>query len=392
MRFELFVALRYLTARRGEKFISLISLMSVLGVVVGVACIIVVQGVMAGFDTELKDKIIGANSHILIEAGAPIEDTRFVMDRLRDTAGVNGASKFIAGQVILSKDKTVWGTLLRGINPATETGVTKIEEYLTRGSLPVFGGVVLGSELADRFGVDVGSEIDIISPAVSGKQRFHVAGIFKSGMYDYDANLILAHIKDAQRLFALGEAVTGIGVSIEDPYRARALENRIQKDLGYGFSVRTWMDVNRNFFSALKLEKTVMFIILALIVVVASFNIASSLIMMVIEKTRDIGILKSIGASAGSIRRIFALQGFMIGAIGTAIGVFCGLGLAGLLEKYQFVKLPQDIYYIDKIPVCIQPADVGLVVAAALVISFLATVYPAWQAARLDPVAALRYE
>ncbi len=392
MRYEFFIALRYLITKQRERFLSLISIIAILGIAIGVACIIVVQAVMAGFDKELKDKIVGANAHILVESNAPMEDYKVVMDEVKHFPEVLESSPFIMGQTILQRGKSTRGVVVRGIEPKKETKVTQIKKYLKAGKLPGVGGVLVGSELANSFNLDIGNSITMVSPSGGKQYRFAISGIFTSGMYDYDMNLVFTNIHDAKEIFNLGNRVTGIGVRLKDPYHAKRMKRIMQERLGFSFVIRSWMDINKNLFNALKLEKTAMFIILVLIVVVASFNIASTLIMMVTEKVKDIGILKSMGATNKSIHAIFTIEGLLIGVAGTLLGLISGIGFSFLLGRYQIIQLPKDIYYIDKLPIEIQWMDLGLVAVAAIVISFLATVYPAWQASRLEPVEALRYE
>ncbi len=395
MRYELAVSLRYLLGKRKEKFISTISLISVLGVAVGVCALIVVIGVMAGFDKDLRDKIVGTNSHLIIEKEGGIEDAAAVIKKIRSASPhVVDAAPFLDGQAFVRFKGDMQSVIIRGIIPEQEIKVTRVGEYIKSGSIKGLkdGGILIGSELAARFNLKPGDSFPAFSPLSGSTKDFKVAGIFNSGMYDYDLNLAFADMKDAQELFASGDVAGGIGVKIDDVYLAQELRAKIQKQLGFPFWVRSWMDLNKSLFSALKLEKLAMFIILALIVVVACFNIISTLIMVVMEKTKDIGILKSIGATNYSIMAIFTIEGFLVGAMGTLLGVAGGLGLSYLLEKYQFIQLPRDIYYIDRFPVDVQLGDTAAIVIAALVISLLSCVYPAWQASRLNPVDALRYE
>jgi len=394
MRYELTVSLRYLLAKRREKFISIISLISVFGVAVGVCALIVVIGVMSGFDNDLRDKIVGTNSHLVIEKDGGIEDAQTVIKEITAIPHVVTASPFLDGQAFVKTGGETHNVIVKGIVPEEETKVTRLGDYLKKGSIGGLkdGGIIIGSEMAGRFNLKLGDTVSLSSPMDIAVKEFKVAGIFNTGMYDYDLNLTFVDLKQAQELFGAGNMAGGISVKIDDVYLAHDLRARIQKRLGFPFWVRTWMDLNKNLFAALKLEKLAMFVILALIVVVACFNIVSTLIMVVMEKTKDIGILKSIGASSGSIMTIFTLEGFLIGAIGTFLGVASGLGLSYLLEKYQFIQLPRDIYYIDRFPVDVQAGDTLMIVAAALLISLLSCVYPAWQASRLNPVDALRYE
>jgi len=254
------------------------------------------------------------------------------------------------------------------------------------------GQIAVGSELARMFDLKAGSELSVLSPVDGKKYNFQVSGIFKCGMYDYDSNVVFCGINDAQNIFASPGAVSGIGIKLKNAYLAESFARKLRMDLNYMYTVKTWADLNSNLFSALKLEKLTMFVILALIVIVACFNIASTLIMMVLEKIKDIGILKSIGATRRTINIIFTLQGLLIGFIGTLLGLGAGLGLCGLLKKYQFIQLPKEIYYIDHLPIQIQYSDITVICVAAVLISLAATVYPAKQAARLEAVEALRYE
>ena len=394
MRYELTVSLRYLLAKRREKFISIISLISVFGVAVGVCALIVVIGVMSGFDNDLRDKIVGTNSHLVIERDGGIEDAQAVIKDIKTIPHVVTASPFLNGQAFVRNKDEIQNVMVKGIVPAEEARVTRVGEYIKKGSLDNLndGGIIIGSEMADRLNFKLGDTVLLSSPMDTAVKEFKVVGIFNTGMYDYDLNLAFVDLKKAQELFGAEGMAGGISVKIDDVYLARDLRAKIQKRLGFPFWVRTWMDLNKNLFAALKLEKLAMFIILALIVVVACFNIVSTLIMVVMEKTKDIGILKSIGATNSSIMAIFTLEGFLVGAIGTFLGVAGGLGLSYLLEKYQFIQLPRDIYYIDRFPVDVQAGDTIAIVAAALAISLLSCVYPAWQASRLNPVDALRYE
>lgn len=389
----MFIAWRYLVARRREKFISLVGLISVLGVAVGVAALIVVLSVMAGFDNDLKEKIVGANPHVLIENTAGMSEIDPVIDKLRATGGVAGVSAYIIGQVILKTPQMTMGAMARGIDPNAEINITKIKDYITSGRLPSQPKqIVLGKELAGILGAGPADKLGVISPFDGKKYEFSVSGLFACGMYDYDANFVFMRLEDAQQVFVMPGAISGVGVKLTDAYKADAFAASLRRDLNYMYVIRTWTDLNRNLFGALKLEKTAMFVILTLIVIVACFNIASTLIMMVIEKTKDIGILKAIGATSGVIRFIFTLEGLIIGAAGTALGLAIGVALCELLKKYQFIQLPKEIYYIDRLPVLMQWSDSILISAAAVLISLLATVYPAQQASRLDPVEALRYE
>ncbi|MBN1526712.1 MAG: lipoprotein-releasing ABC transporter permease subunit [Candidatus Omnitrophica bacterium] len=393
MAWQLFVSSRYLTAKPKERFISLISAISILGVAVGVAALIVVIAVMSGFDNDLKDKIIGTNSHIVVEADYGMPPAEDMIADIIATPHVKDASFFLTGQALIRKEGNITGIIVKGIVPEREARVTGIAGYVKEGSLE-FGkdGIVVGSELARKLDIGVGDSISVVSPALPKGMDFTVRGIFNSGMYDYDMNLAYIGLAKAQELFGVKGLASGVSVRADDAFNVASVRRSLQMKLGAPFAVRTWMDLNKNLLAALKLEKTVMFLILTLIVLVACFNIASTLIMIVLEKTRDIGILKAIGASNGHIMGIFALQGAMIGFLGTAAGTGIGLFLCWLLKTYRFISLPKDIYYIDKLPVNLQLHEVMTIIIASLAISLIATLYPSHRASRLDPVEALRYE
>jgi lipoprotein-releasing system permease protein len=411
MGFELFVSLRYLLAKQRQTFISLITLISIAGVAVGVMALIVVLAVMNGFQEDLRERILGITSHVVVgNMYGAIHNYSEVMEEVKKESGVEAATPFIYTQVMLSSGRSVSGAVLRAIDPKSAPSVVRIEKNLVSGSLdnlttssesptPQYG-ILLGAELAAHLGVQEDDWITVISPAgritpvgqIPKSKPFHVVGIFRSGMYEYDNTLAYIDLKAAQDFLSLGDAVSGIEIRVDDIYDARSIAERLQTRLGFSFWVRDWMQMNRNLFSALKLEKVVMFIILTLIVLVAAFNIVSSLIMLVMEKIRDIAILKAMGATASSIRKIFVLEGFIIGASGTILGLLGGFVLCSLLSRYKFIELPADVYYISTLPVRMEFADVAIVASAAVAISLLATIYPSRQAAKLDPVEALRYE
>jgi len=393
MKWELFISWRYLMAKRKERFISAICLISILGIALGVMALIVVISVMNGFDNELREVFTGINPHLLIEKQEGIDNWQEFLERLSKEKHVISASPFINGQALFKVNGEASGVLLRGIDPSREGKVSKIEEYLVAGTLALSEKqIIIGSELAKKFYLSLGDEITIISPNKGESFGFEVVGIFTSGMYEYDLSLVLTNIQAAQNIFNLRGLVGGIGVRLDNLYQAGSLRRSLQKRLGYPYWVRDWMSLNRNLFSALRLEKTVMFVIVALIVLVACFNIAGHLIMMVMEKTKDIGILKAIGATNKAIKRIFTLEGLIIGLSGTALGAAGGALLCFLLKTYNFISLPRDIYYIEKLPVQMRWVDSVIIIAGALIISLLAAIYPARQAARLNPAETLRYE
>lgn len=393
MNFEFFVSRRYFLSLQRERFISVISLISGLGVAIGVMALIVVIAVMTGFDNDLKDKIIGANPQIIIHSEEGIADFAKLSKQLRQFDGVLDVAPYVSGQAYLYFKDKVLNLNLKGIDPSSEERVTKIREYVLGSKIDLpRGGIILGQELASVLGVKAGEEVTLSSPMIGLNTRYRVTGIFHTGMYDYDINLAFLNIQDAQEFFGVGSLVTQAGVRLKNPYQAPSAKRQMEASLASGLHVRTWMEINKNFFAALALEKLAMFVILALIVLVACFNIISTLIVMVVEKTKDIGILKAIGATQESVRRIFMWGGLIIGFAGTFLGIAFGIGLCYLLKKYQFIQLPKDIYYIDRLPVALRLEDVGLIAGCAFLIAFLATIYPSAKAARLNPVDALRYE
>lgn len=419
MKFELFVALRYLFARRKQAFIYVISIMSVLGVAIGVAALVVVFGVYNGFTTDIRDRILGANAHIIISGNLGLarpeqasSDGRYhdqlnqLLSAIEKIPDVTGATPFIYGEGMLSSPRGVKGVVMRGIDPETAPSVLSMLRNLSSGAVEGLDGeglpgVIVGRDLAARLGLSVGSRVNLLSPAgqktASGFQprirSFVVSGIFHTGMYEYDSSLAFVSIKAGRELLGFTDTyVTGVEVTVRDVYDADTVATRIAGLLAPGASVRSWMEMNANLFAALKLEKIGMFIVLAMIVLVGSFSIVTSLVMLVMEKTRDIAILMSMGATKGMIRRIFMLQGTIIGVVGTLLGYVLGISLALLLQRYQFIKLPPGVYAIDHLPVLLEWGDVLLVGLSAMALCFLATIYPARQAASLQPAEALRYE
>lgn len=414
MSYELFIGLRYLKAKRKQTFVSLITLISIAGVMVGVTALIVVIAVMNGFKEDLRDKILGVTSHVVISRfDGNISKYQGVRAKVEEVSGVNAATPFIYTQVMISSRKAISGAVLRGIEPKTASKVINLPKNLRAGSLEELEaengpdgmgsapGIILGNELARNIGASRGEPVTIISPLgrltplgrVPRSQTFRVAGIFDSGMYEYDSTIAYVSLWAAQRFLGIGDRVTGIEVRVDEIYEADRVARAIDKALdGYPYWSRDWMRMNKNLFSALKLEKIVMFIILTLIILVAAFNIVGTLIMVVIEKTKDIAILKSMGATRRSIMKIFMIEGAVIGLVGTLLGLLGGYTLCKLLATYEFIELPSDVYYISTLPVQMNPLDVAIIALAAVVITLAASVYPAWQASRFDPAEAIRYE
>lgn len=408
--FETFVALRLLRGvKRAKGFISLSTLISTAGVAVGVMALIVVIGVMTGFDQDLKKKILSVNAHVvLLQHGAGIADYQRLAAEVRQVPGVVEVHPFIYTQVMLSAPGNISGGVLRGLSPdvlqAGGPPALTIQQgrfaELAENTAEEPPKVAIGNELARKLNLRVGDYLNIISPLglltpmgrLPRMKPFRVSAIFHSGMFEFDNTLVYLSLGSLQEFMGMGDKVSGLEVQVKDIYQADQVAAAIEKKLGPPFFTRDWMRMNKSLFAALKLEKIAMFIILTLIILVAAFGIASTLFMMVMKKTKEIAILKSMGATHRSIMQIFIINGLLIGAIGTVLGLACGLLLCGLLSRYEFIKLPRDVYYIATLPVQVQSLDVILIIVAALVISLLATLYPSWQAARLDPVEALRYE
>ena len=425
MNFEYFIAMKYLLKGRRHGFVSLIATISVLGIGVGVMALIVVLAVMSGFDRELKTKIVGVQPHVVLEAVGGIQNVDQVRKVIEDMKipEMTSIAPFVQGQGIIRSPQAASGVVIKGIDPQHEP-LELFKKHLKFGSLelndfhvptkenhPLFlGRVIIGEELAHRLRASVGDVVTIISPAMdeditraikrARSVSFVVSGVFRLGMNDFDSNLVLMQIKQARALYQLGSRVSAVSIRLSNVDLADEVKGSIQGRFGTGYVARSWIDLNRTFFRALKVEKTVMTILLSLIILVAAFNIISTLIMGVMEKTKDIGILRALGATRAKIRRIFLLQGFVVGLLGIVVGACAGLALANNLNPvsnflnraFGIQVFPSDIYYFDQIPAEINSHDVLLVIGFALVMSLLAGLYPAHYAAKLDPVQALRYE
>ncbi len=407
MSFEWFVSRRYLRAKRKHKFISLISVISILGVAVGVMALIVVLSVYTGFTEGLRDQIIGINSHVLVQRyGNNITRATKLARQVEAIKGVEATTPYIYGQVLISSGRNSSGIVLRGIDPRTAGNVINISTKMKAGQLDDLDreadlpGIIIGQELARQLSIRKGSRVRLISPdgplspmGVLPKIRTCiVTGIFATGMFEYDSTLGFINLTTARSLNGEEEGVHGLEVRVRNVEQADRVADNIREALGPGYSVRDWMQLNQNLFAALKLEKAGIFIALDLIILVAALNIISALIMVVMEKNRDIAILKSMGATTGSIMRIFFNQGAVIGMTGTVFGVIGGLGLCAILKRYKFIELPSNVYPMSTLPIKVVPVDVSIIAVSAILITLAATLYPSWKASKVQPAEALTYE
>jgi lipoprotein-releasing system permease protein len=408
MFFELFFALRYLKAKRKQAFIPVITVISVLSVMVGVMSLIVVLSVMNGFRDDLMSKILGVNSHVLImNYGGAFKDYEKVGKRVEEVDGVLASTPFIYSQGMINSSGNVSMAVIRGLDPGSVVNVLDIESMIKMGSLASIQGsadglpgIIIGNELSRKVEAHPGDTLTVVSPdgesTPSGRapktRKYKVAAIFDSGMYDYDASMAFISLKESQDFLGLGDRVTGLEIKVRDVYRADTVAQAIQEKLGYPYWTRDWKLTNRNLFAMLSLQKTTLFVILSMIVLVGALSIIGTLVMVVMEKKKDIAILRAMGTSARSIMSIFILQGVFVGIVGTLSGLVSGLGICFILAKYQFITLPADVYYISALSVQIEFSDVFFVALSAVIICFFATLYPSWRASKLNPVDAIRYE
>jgi lipoprotein-releasing system permease protein len=406
MKFELFVARRYLTARRKQAFISVITSISVLGIAIGVAALVIAIALITGFQGDVQDKILGATSHVMVSdlGGQGLAGYEGLAEKIRAIPGVESVAPVVYSTVLITGLGESSGALVKGIDFDRERQGAAWLQKLEAGRIPEGGGpregLLLGREIALRIGAQVGDAVTVVTASstlsplglLPKTKRFQVTGIFNTGLYEFDNSTALVSIGVAQRLFGLEGRASYIQVKLRDIFAAPAVGETIKAALPPVVYITTWMELNKSLFSALKLEKNIMFLTITLIVIVAALNIIATLILMVMEKTRDIGILMAMGATPRSINRIFFYQGALIGVIGTALGVLLGLGWCALANAFELIKIPVDIYQISHVPFRLRPLDLALIVGVTLAISFVSTLFPARRAAKVDPVVALKYE
>jgi lipoprotein-releasing system permease protein len=398
MRYETAIALRYLRSKRKDKFISFTTWIAVAGIAIGVMAIILVIAVMTGFQDEIRDRLLGIRPHIVIIPDWGISDPGRVVERLKRVEGVESASPFIEFQAMAQGPGRVAGVLVRGIEPKDAAYLGRLMKSGSVDALNQKDTILLGKELARELGVLPGDLFTLVIPfggfspagATTETLRVRMGGAFETGMFDIDSLVAIMPIGEVES--ALGTGITGIEVKVKDVYAAGAVRDRIVSKLGPGFYGRTWMEQNKNLLSALRLEKLVMFIILALIILVASFNIISALVMTVMEKKKDIAILKAMGATNRSIMRVFVAEGLTIGVCGALLGTLVGYTLLEIQTHFQIIKLPSDVYYISTLPMKIDNLDVFLIAAITILLCLLSTLYPSYKASTIDPVETLRYE
>lgn len=409
----LYVGLRYTRAKRRTRFISFITLTSILGIALGVTALITVLSVMNGFEAELRERILGMTSHTTISGYyGDLKNWQELDQQVKDRPHVEGSAPFVRGQVMINADRRVSGTLLRGVLPEFEPRVSEIADKMQSGAItdlaPGKFGIILGAELANYLGVIPGDKVTVISPQINSTpagilprlRRFTVTGVFEVGMYEYDRNMAIIHLDDAAKLFRMGDAVSGLRLKLDDLFNAPEISRSLAKEFVGSYRVSDWTKAHSNFFRAIKTEKRVMFIILLLIVAVAAFNIVSTLVMVVTDKQGDIAIMRTQGLSPGSVMGIFIVLGAIIGVVGTLLGMVGGVLLAlnvetivpAIEEFFSVQFLAADVYYINDLPSKLDWSDVYQISIMAFTLSLLATLYPAWQASKVNPAEVLRYE
>lgn len=407
MSFELFVALRYLFAKRREAFISLISLISTIGVAVGVMALVIALALMTGLQGELRDRILGSTAHVYVWKTGGLEDYQAEIARLKTVPGITGAGPAILGKALVQTDRADAFITVKAVDPALEPQVTDIERTMRTGGVQDLvprseddpPGILIGTNLASQLGVAVGDMVTLTTPQgtlspvgmLPRVRRARVAGIYSLGLFEFDAAYGFVSLDFGRRLMSK-ELPDLIQVRVNDIYGAPRIADDIPVRLGSQYQSQDWTDMNQQLFSALWLEKMAISITIGLIVAVAALNIIASLILLVMEKSRDIAILKTMGTSSARIMRIFMAQGLIIGAVGTAVGGAGGLALCWVLDRYRLIRIPMDVYQVSYVPFVVEPMDFAVVVVSAMVICFLATLYPSRQASKLDPVQALRFE
>lgn len=405
MKYELFIAKRYLTAKRKQAFVSVITFISVLGITIGVMALIIALALITGFQQDVQNKILGATSHIMVSdlTGEGLRDYNRLQDEIGQLAGVKSVTPVAYNTVLMSGYAKSTGAILKGIDFDREMKQSPWLQKLEGGRLPEESsrdGVLLGVQLAAQVGASVGDAVTVytassrLSPLgpMPKLRKFIVTGIFATGLYEFDVSTALVSLKTAQKFFNLDGRVSYLSVMVTDIFQASRIGEQIRKIVPATTYIETWMELNKSLFSALKLEKNIIFLTIALIVFVAALNIIATLILMVMEKTRDIGILIAMGATSRNIRKVFFLQGMMIGLLGTTAGVVLGLGWCGLANAFKLIRVPVDIYQISYVPFHIKTVDLLLVIGVSLLISLFSTFFPSRRASKVDPVTALKYE
>ncbi|MBN1479811.1 FtsX-like permease family protein [candidate division KSB1 bacterium] len=415
MSYELFIALRYLKSKRKTGFISLISYISIAGVTIGVAALIIVLSVMNGFESEVRSRFIGVDAHVKVRTfhDKGVDDYTNIMQQIKDTPHIVAMTPYVHKKGLIKSKTETTGLIIRGIDIETINNVTDVQKSINYGELNIaiveveqedgstrqLPGIVLGFNLADRLMVTVGDQVILASfedvtrvGQMPQMMQFVVTGYFETGLFEFDDNMAYISIVSAQKLFRMNNKVSGIGIKLDHYENANTVEQILDEELGYPYRVLTWYDLNQNLFAWMKIEKWAAFIILSLIIMVAAFNIISTMIMVTMEKTREIGILKSMGATSRGIQRIFTFEGLFVGVLGTVMGCLFGFALCWAQLRYKFFALPNDVYIIDWLPILMKWTDFTIIAVAAILITYSAAVYPASRAAKLDPVASIRYE